>query len=127
MTVSTFVEPPEPAVSGDGGDDNSAPPIQRDFSRWIAATAEPEELTLGVAGFSFPDLFRPERLRDLTDLFEADLREKHPDGWTALSSLRGEGGAKLGPEALSDALLAVAPHVSAFVARLFCVEGELEA
>ncbi len=106
----------QPARSGE------APPMQRDFSRWIEATRDASELSLGLPGFSYEDLHRPERLEDLSALFESGL---DGEAARALASLRSGEAEAAGPEAVSTALLQVAPHVSAFVAKLFRVEAEV--
>ena len=49
--------------------------LQADFSSWVAATSDPETLTLHVAGFSYADLFDPARLGELCDHFDAYFRQ----------------------------------------------------
>jgi NADPH-dependent glutamate synthase beta subunit-like oxidoreductase/NAD(P)H-flavin reductase len=104
-----------------------APKPQIDFRAWVEATAEPSELVLGLEGFSYADLYDPDRLADLTRAFHEYLRAASPDAYDRLLSLAEAGGHLATPQATSDALLAAAPHLSAFVAKLFRVEGELEA
>ena len=84
------------------------------------------ELRLGFEGFSWPDLHEPAGLARLMRRFETSLGEDDPIGLALLEA------ARLAPDALSAAELSalvvrLAPHVSAFVARLFGVESELEA
>src|SRR5262245_27934527 len=81
------------------------------------------DMPLGIGDFRYADLFVPERLRELYDVFCDDLRVKAPDTWKTYDAYR-TGHATMGPEETSGAILAVAPHVSAFVARLFGVERD---
>ncbi len=100
------------------------PHIQRDFHGWIEATSSPESLVLGVPGFGFADLFDPTKLAHLTSIFEEEFRAADPEAHERFEAYRASMGEGMTPEAVSDALLAKAPHVSRFVARLFCVESE---
>ena len=94
------------------------------------ATGDGESATgadfpLGVAGFSYGDLYRPERLGQLTAAFYAGLRKDDPTLYAALAAYTEARGANLrGTRAESELLIAAAPHVSRFVARLFKVEAE---
>ncbi|HVH42857.1 MAG TPA: pyridine nucleotide-disulfide oxidoreductase, partial [Labilithrix sp.] len=83
------------------------------------------EMALGVAGFRYSDLFVPERLKDLYDAFCTDLAQRSPNAWRTYEAYRDVKGVGMKPEEVSTALLTVAPHVSAFVARLFGVEKEM--
>ncbi|HEY2748465.1 MAG TPA: FAD-dependent oxidoreductase [Polyangia bacterium] len=86
-----------------------------------------QKLDLGLPGYSYADLYDPAKLRTL---FEAWHRELHA-GDAALGArydaYRATLGAELGPQALSDLLVELAPSVSRFVARLFRVEDEWNA
>jgi NADPH-dependent glutamate synthase beta subunit-like oxidoreductase/NAD(P)H-flavin reductase len=92
----------------------------------VAGAPEPD-LVLGIPGFGYPDLFAPARLRDLYDVFCKELASLAPDAWRSYEAYRTSQGAGMSPEQVSTVLLAVAPHVSAFVGRLFGVEKELAA
>ena len=85
------------------------------------------DMPLGVAGFRYRDLFVPERLRDLHDAFCAELASSAPDAARVYEAYRTAQGKGMTPEQVSEALLAVAPHVSAFVGKLFGVEREMDA
>jgi NADPH-dependent glutamate synthase beta subunit-like oxidoreductase/NAD(P)H-flavin reductase len=82
-------------------------------------------MPLGIAGFRYPDLFVPERLKDLYDVFCTELAQKAPDTWRKYEAYRASQGAGMKPEEISDVIVSVAPHVSSFVARLFGVEKEV--
>ncbi|MDX6268820.1 MAG: hypothetical protein QOD28_43 [Acidobacteriota bacterium] len=80
---------------------------------------------LGVSGFHYGDLYRPERLARLTAAFYAELQQDDATLHAALMDYTATRGANLrGTRAESELLIAAAPHVSRFVARLFKVEAE---
>ena len=85
-----------------------------------------KELLLGVPGYSFLDLHEPERLAALHATFLAFLKSRDAalfDAWTAHS----EGTTPLVGPAESELLIGVARHQSAFLARLFAIEGAVGA
>ncbi len=83
------------------------------------------DMVLGTSGFRYHELFVPERLRDLYDVFCKDLTARAPDVATSYEAYRACQGAGMTPEQVSVVLLALAPFVSAFVGGLFGVEKEL--
>jgi NADPH-dependent glutamate synthase beta subunit-like oxidoreductase/NAD(P)H-flavin reductase len=83
------------------------------------------DFQLGVAGFHYSDLYKPERLAQLSAAFYAGLREDDATLCAALGAYTASRGANLrGTRAESELIIAAAPHVSRFVARLFGVEAE---
>ncbi|MGE0359246.1 MAG: FAD-dependent oxidoreductase [Vicinamibacterales bacterium] len=80
---------------------------------------------LGLPGFTFADLHQPERLADLHARFVAAVREVEPALWDRWEAHR-QAPDGLGPVERSALLVAMAPHVSRFVARLFAVGEEAE-
>ncbi|HEX9918317.1 MAG TPA: hypothetical protein VGA87_04065, partial [Pyrinomonadaceae bacterium] len=83
------------------------------------------DFPLGVAGFQYSDLYRPQRLGQLTATFYAGLQQEDPVLHAALTEYTMARGANLrGTRAESELLIAAAPHLSRFVARLFHVEAE---
>jgi NADPH-dependent glutamate synthase beta subunit-like oxidoreductase/NAD(P)H-flavin reductase len=84
-------------------------------------------LQLGVPGFKYADLNRVRRIEALDAAFLQALRESE----TALSAeferYRNAGGAGYERLQESQLLIRVAPHVAAFIARLFRVEAEHDA
>ena len=93
-----------------------------------APNAAQTNFELGVDGFAYADLYDPARLRDLTARFHDELRREDATLHAALREYTRTRGANLkGTRAESDLLVACAPHLSRFVARLFGVEGEREA
>lgn len=87
--------------------------------------AAPADFKLGLGDFHYSALYRPERLRQLTADFYAELRRADATLHADLMTYTGARGANLkGTRAESELLIAVAPHVSRFIARLFDVETE---
>src|SRR5689334_6829121 len=84
-------------------------------------------MPLGIAGFSYAELYVPERLRDLHDLFCRETAAADPELWAEWDVYQSEPDAARSPIAISDLIVRMAPHVSRFVARLFAVEAASEA
>ncbi len=90
-----------------------------------ADASSPFDFSLGVGGFTYSDLYRPERLRDLTESFYAELLRENQSLHAALLDYTRNRGARLaGTKQESELLIAVAPYLSAFIARLFGIERE---
>ena len=87
----------------------------------------PNDFPLGIEGFTYGDLYRPGRLRDLAEAFYAEVERADPSLHAALMEYLASRGERVrGTKAESDLLIAAAPHLSRFVARLFRVESERE-
>src|ERR671912_198416 len=87
----------------------------------------PADFPLGVEGFTYGDLFRPERLRALAEAFYAEVEGSDAGLHARLTEYVGARGENLkGTRAESELLIEAAPHLSRFVARLFRVEEERE-
>jgi NADPH-dependent glutamate synthase beta subunit-like oxidoreductase/NAD(P)H-flavin reductase len=84
----------------------------------------PQELVLGIPGFTWADLFRPDALARLHAMFLAELSARAPEVAARFDAYRTSRGAGMTAPAVSDVLVDVAPHVGAFVAGLFGVEAE---
>jgi NADPH-dependent glutamate synthase beta subunit-like oxidoreductase/NAD(P)H-flavin reductase len=90
-------------------------------------TTAPTDFQLGIEGFAYGDLYRPSRLRDLAETFYAEVARADPSLHAALSEYVASRGENVrGTKAESDLLIAAAPHLSRFVARLFRIERERE-
>jgi NADPH-dependent glutamate synthase beta subunit-like oxidoreductase/NAD(P)H-flavin reductase len=83
-------------------------------------------LTLGIPGFSFEDLYRSHGLRRLAEHFDAQLAAAEPELFQSFDAYRKSGGKSLTGPAESELLIRVSRHVSAFVARLFGIEAEVD-
>jgi NADPH-dependent glutamate synthase beta subunit-like oxidoreductase/NAD(P)H-flavin reductase len=83
------------------------------------------ETTLGLDGFTFADLHRPARLRELYLRFAEQVKQTEPELWSQWEQYREV------PEALSNigrsnVIVAMAPHVSRFISALFGVGPDAE-
>jgi NADPH-dependent glutamate synthase beta subunit-like oxidoreductase/NAD(P)H-flavin reductase len=92
----------------------------------VIEMAARRELRLGVDGFAWPDLHRPEGLARLHDAFEAWLAERDAVGLELLRQHRADPD-RLSPTENSALMIRLAPFVGAFLARLFGVEREVDA
>ena len=81
---------------------------------------------LGLHGFTFADLHDPERLRALYDHFCDEVCRTDPALWGEWQAYRTDPSAPASAVARSNLLVAMAPHVSRFVVRLFQVERAAE-
>src|SRR5262245_59499018 len=82
---------------------------------------------LGLPGYSFSDLHEPERLASLYERFCEQVSADDPALWSEWDGYRQSPDAPRPPIALSNLLIAMAPHVSRFLARLFDVDRPLAA
>ena len=81
-------------------------------------------LQLGVPGFKYADLNRVRRLEALDAAFLAALRDADAALAAELDAYRAAAGAGIAQAEESELLLRVAPHVGAFVARLFRIDDD---
>lgn len=84
-----------------------------------------ETLKLSLPDFKFHDLFKPEKLAELTDLFFSEVKKADPNTFQQFDEYRQSKGAGLSSIEISERIMAMAPHLSNFVAKLFGVEDEL--
>ena len=82
---------------------------------------------LGLPGYTFADLHRPDRLASLYDRFSEEVRATDPAFWLEWDAYRRAPDAPRPPLALSNLLIGMAPHVSRFLKRLFDVDAPAEA
>ena len=87
----------------------------------------PITLRLGIPGISYSDLFDPDRLKDLLNVFDAELAAANPELFASWDSYRRGPAQPRTPVEISALLVGVAGHVSSFVARLFQIEAEAAA
>ncbi|HYE87131.1 MAG TPA: FAD-dependent oxidoreductase [Vicinamibacterales bacterium] len=81
---------------------------------------------LGIPGFTFADLHRPAQLRELYQRFVEHVKAVEPELWQQWEQYR-EIPESLGPVARGNIVVAMAPHVSRFVATLFSVGADADA
>jgi NADPH-dependent glutamate synthase beta subunit-like oxidoreductase/NAD(P)H-flavin reductase len=83
---------------------------------------------LGIPGYTFADLHDPERLGSLYDRFCESVEAADAGLWREWDAYRVSPHSLAGtPIALSNLLVAMAPHVSRFVTRLFHVGSRVDA
>jgi NAD(P)H-flavin reductase/NADPH-dependent glutamate synthase beta subunit-like oxidoreductase len=87
----------------------------------LSADTRAQQLTLGIPGFIYADLYDTARLQDLMAVFNTEMRVNAPESFQALENYRLSGGEGLTPEQISDIIVKVAPHVGDFIATLFQV------
>lgn len=82
-----------------------------------------DDFALGIAGFSFSDLYDPERLRDLHQVFWKFASDRSADLSTRFAALVDNSVSR--PQS-SEVLIDVAGHLGDFIATLFEVRAETE-
>jgi NADPH-dependent glutamate synthase beta subunit-like oxidoreductase/NAD(P)H-flavin reductase len=85
------------------------------------------ETALGVSGYTFADLHDPPRLASLYERFCEEVAAADPAFWREWDAYRQVPDAPRAPLAVSNLLIAMAPHVSRFLTRLFQVEPDARA
>ncbi|MFA6051404.1 MAG: pyridine nucleotide-disulfide oxidoreductase [Methylobacter sp.] len=84
-------------------------------------------LTLGIPGFNYPDLYDSARLKDLLDVFDASVARHDSQLHSEFNAYRQNQGEGLSAEQISDLLVRMGPYVGQFVAKLFNVSEQHEA
>src|SRR6185503_727779 len=79
-------------------------------------------MPLGIAGFTYADLYQPSRLRELYEVFCTRVAADDPSLWTEWDAYRASP-EPVPPIERSDLIVRMAPHLSRFVAALFHVGG----
>jgi hypothetical protein len=92
----------------------------------LAPDAPDTTVTLGIEGFTYADLHDAERLGELYGVFDRWFAGESPEHYARFAAYRACKGEGMTGLAKSEALLAAAPYVGAFVGRLFRIEHELE-
>ncbi len=82
---------------------------------------------LGVSGYTFGDLHDPDRLASLYERFCEEVEAADPELWHEWDAYRSTPDVPRAPIALSNLLVALAPHVSRFVTRLFHLQPSVDA
>ncbi len=81
-------------------------------------------LTLGIPGFNYPDLYDSARLKDLLDVFDASVARHDSQLHSEFGAYRQNQGEGLSAEQISDLLVRMGPYVGQFVAKLFNVSEQ---
>lgn len=85
--------------------------------------ADKDDFALGIAGFSFSDLYEPQRLRDLHQAFWTFAAATRPDITTRFATL---GDPAVTNPQTSEVLIEVAGVLGDFLAQLFDIRSEAE-
>src|SRR5688572_26395867 len=78
-------------------------------------------MPLGIAGFTYADLYAPSRLRDLYDAFCTRVAADDPALWAQWDAYRTAPETVPSPIERSDLIVRMAPHLSRFATALFAV------
>jgi len=89
------------------------------------SSATSAETPLGVPGFTFADLHRPAKLRELYQRFVDEVKATEPEVWAEWDQYR-EVPEALGAIARGNLVVAMAPHVSRFISRVFGVGADAD-
>src|SRR5512137_246861 len=81
-------------------------------------------LALGVPGFSYDDLYRPERLRTLHDVFLQEVGNADADLRRQWDAYRTDPEAPRPAPEVSLLYVRMAPYLSRFLARMFGIDAE---
>ncbi|MFI3190187.1 MAG: pyridine nucleotide-disulfide oxidoreductase, partial [Methylococcales bacterium] len=84
-------------------------------------------LTLGIANFTYADLYDTARLTDLSTVFDESIHYHDADLYARFTAYQQTQGVELTPEATSQLLVDVAPYLGKFVAKLFNISDEHQA
>ncbi|WFP49824.1 pyridine nucleotide-disulfide oxidoreductase [Methylomonas sp. EFPC3] len=85
-------------------------------------TRELTQLTLGIPGFEYKDLYDSKRLADLLTVFDQSVKHHDSALFDEIAAYRACGGDGMKPEEISELLVRTAPLVGTFVAKLFNVQ-----
>jgi len=85
------------------------------------------ELHLGIPGFTYADLYKPERLKELLDVFEVDVADANPELFASWDDYRNHPEKPRKAPEISALLVAMAGQVSRFVTKMFGIEREVDA
>src|ERR1051326_6672011 len=85
------------------------------------------ELRLSVEGFNYPDLYKPERLKELLDVFDCEVAAANPELFATWDDYRNHPEKPRTAPEVSALLVAVAGHLSQFVTKLFGIAPEVDA
>lgn len=85
------------------------------------------DLALSFGDFTYADLYRTERLRELAEFFYQELERADTEAAREFARYRAAQGGGFNEREESNLLVSVAPHLGRFLARLFGVEREYDA
>src|SRR5215471_4437313 len=90
-------------------------------------TGAPVGLRLGLDGFEYADLYKPERLKELLDVFDCEVAGANPELFAAWDDYRNHPDKPRSAPEISALLVAIADSVSQFLTRMFGIASEVDA
>jgi hypothetical protein len=93
----------------------------------LKSTGVSPELRLGIRGFEYSDLYKPERLKELADVFECEVAESNPELFAAWDDYRNHPAKPRKEPEISALLVAMSGYLSQFVTKLFAIAREVDA
>jgi len=90
----------------------------------MPGTGGTPRLEISIPGFTYSDLYNPQRLHDLTEVFHESVRATDPALWVRFDHYRSTLGEDMSPEDISQVIVDMAPHLSAFIAEMFQVRDQ---
>lgn len=85
------------------------------------------DLHLNVAAFTYPDLYRPERLKELLDVFDCEVAAANPELFASWDDYRNHPEKPRSAPEISTLLISMAEQVSRFLTKLFGIAAEVDA
>ncbi|MEW6732102.1 MAG: FAD-dependent oxidoreductase [Acidobacteriota bacterium] len=93
---------------------------------YYSYSAAEDNFALGINGFNYSDLYEPERLRALTEIFYETVAAADPVLWRNWQAYLTSGGEGFTDKAESNLIVYLAPYLERFIARMFHIEAEVE-
>ncbi len=93
------------------------------YTTEIHTSAQAPDFELGVEGFRYSHLFDPIKLKELADIFYAEIADGDPTLASALAKYIAARGHGYEPKVRSKILTDAAPFLSDLIARLFGIKG----
>ena len=90
----------------------------------IKNTGPSVELCLGIPGFTYPDLYKSERLKELLDVFDCEVAASNTELFAAWDNYRNAPEKPRTEPQISALLVAMAGRLSEFLTRLFGITTE---
>lgn len=84
--------------------------------------SNPDSLVLGIPGYDYFDLYKPEKLAALSRDFEQSVKTHNPALYLEFSQYKSNQGQGMSAAEISGLLIKIAPLISTFVAKLFNVD-----
>jgi NADPH-dependent glutamate synthase beta subunit-like oxidoreductase/NAD(P)H-flavin reductase len=103
---------------------NIATYLEHPKQQGLRMPLQQDKLTINLPGFTYEDLFIPEKLAELTQIFYDKVQASDGALWNEFVAYKESGGKGLKDAQISAILVNMAPHLSWFVETMFGVSGE---